>query len=82
MSMAIDVPYKDWSELFKPHNLVFFVLPFDNAFAFKWWVMSYLLLLSCYFFILALLPKKKFLAVTISLALLFSPFSCSGGIST
>jgi hypothetical protein len=74
MSMVIDAPYKDWSELFKPHNLVFFVLPFDNAFAFKWWVMGYLLVLSCYFFILALLPKKKFLAVTISLALLFSPF--------
>lgn len=74
MSLVVDVPYQDWSVIFKPQNLGFFALPFDNAFAFRWWLLSYLLILSCYFFILALLPGKKLLAATISLAFLFSPF--------
>src|SRR3989344_6035836 len=47
VSMMIDVPYKEWSILFKPQNLGFFALPFDNAFAFRWWIMGYLLIISC-----------------------------------
>jgi hypothetical protein len=50
------------------------VLPFANAFAFRWWFMAYLLVLSCYFFSLTLLPDKKFFAASVSLSLLFSPF--------
>src|SRR6266567_568421 len=56
MSLEIDVPLKDWSIIFRPHELAFFVMPFDNAFAFRWWVMGYLLIVSCYFFVLTLLP--------------------------
>lgn len=70
----IDAPYKDWSIAFKPHNLVFFLLPLDNAFAFKWWVMGYLLIISCYLFIVTLLPGKRLLAAGLSLALFFSAF--------
>jgi hypothetical protein len=68
------VPTKDWGAIFKPHNWVFFVLPYDNAFAFKWWFIGYLLLLSCYFFILAQLPGKRLFAALISIAIFFSPF--------
>ncbi|MGW4466775.1 DUF7657 domain-containing protein [Micromonospora sp. NPDC004704] len=74
VSLIVDVPYKEWSTVFKPHNLVFLVLPFDNAFAFKWWSMAYLLVLSCYFFVLALMPKRRWFATGLSLALLFAPF--------
>lgn len=74
ISVIIDAPYKDWSVIFKPQNLAFFVLPFDNAFAFKWWFMGYLLIISCYFFILALLPKRKLLASLLSVSLFFAPF--------
>jgi hypothetical protein len=74
MSVVLDVPYKEWSEIFKPHNWSFFVLPFDEAFAFKWWVMAYLLLLSIYFFVLTILPNKKALAVLLAIGFLFSPF--------
>lgn len=73
-----DVPYLDWSIIFKPHNLAFFVLPFDNAFSFRWWLMAYLLILSAYFFVYLFLPAKfsrKILVSTLlSLALFFSPF--------
>ncbi len=74
MSVIIDAPYKDWSEAFKPHNWAFFVLPFDNAFAFKWWFMAYLLALAAYFFVLALLPGKHLLAALLALGLFCSPF--------
>ena len=74
VSVLVDAPYKDWSIIFKPHNLAFFVMPFDNAFAFRWWVMGYLLILSCYFFILALLPGRKLFASLIATSLFFSPF--------
>lgn len=74
MSLLSDAPYKEWSTVFKPHNFAFFVLPFDNAFAFKWWVMGYLLALSCYFFILCLLSGRRLLAALIASALFFTPF--------
>ncbi len=74
MSLIEDAPYASWSEAFKPHNLAFFVLPFDYAFAFKWWIMAYLLLISCYFFVLSLLPGKRLLAAGISISILFSAF--------
>jgi hypothetical protein len=73
-NIIIDAPTRDWSAIFKPHNLGFLVLPFDNAFALRWWIMSYFLVLSCYFFIIMLLPKKRLLATLLSLAMLFSPF--------
>lgn len=74
MSLILDVPNRDWSTIFKPHNWSFFALPFDFAFAFKWWVMGYLLVLSCYFFVLALLPNKKLFAAFLALALASSAF--------
>jgi hypothetical protein len=73
-TLVIDVPSKDWSTIFKPHNLGFLVLPFDNAFALKWWIMSYFVVLSSYFFMIVLVPKRKILAILLSLAMLFSPF--------
>lgn len=71
MSVVLDVPYADWSTLFRPQNWSFFVLPFEYAFAFKWWLLAYLLVVSCYLFILALLPGRRMLAAVLSLSLLF-----------
>lgn len=74
MSLILDMPNRDWSIFFKPQHLLFFVIPFDNAFAFRWWVMAYLLVLACYFFVLALLPKKRLLASMLAIGFLFTPF--------
>jgi hypothetical protein len=74
MSLVVDAPYKDWSVIFKPQNLSFFVLPLGFAFAFKWWLLLYLLLISCYFFVLRLLPDKRLLASILSLGFGLSPF--------
>ncbi len=74
MSIIIDAPYKEWSVAFKPHDLAFFVLPFDNAFAFRWWFLAYALIVSCYFFVLALLPRKRLVAALLGVSLFCTPF--------
>lgn len=73
-TLLADVPARDWTTFFKPHNVGFFVLPFENAFALRWWSLSYFLVLSCYFFVLALLPRKRGIASLLSLAFVFNPF--------
>lgn len=74
MSVIGDTPYKDWSVLFKPHNLVFFALPFNTAFALNWWLMGGLLIVGCYCFMVELLPRRWLFAALISLGLFFNPF--------
>jgi hypothetical protein len=74
MSLAGDVPYKDWSAVLKPQNLIFFVLPLSFAFAFKWWSILFLLMASVYFFILKLFPRKRFMAALFATGFSLSPF--------
>lgn len=74
MSLVVDVPYRDWSMLFKPQNWSFFVLPFDNALAFKWWFLAAALLLAVYFFVLSLYPKRYFMAGLLSVFFFLSPY--------
>ncbi len=74
MAITLDVPYKDWSTVFKPQNWAFFVMPLGYALAFKWWLMAFLLVTASYFFVLFLLPGKRLFAALFSVALLFSPF--------
>jgi hypothetical protein len=74
MSLISDVPYFEWSALFKPQNFSFFVLPLENAFAFKWWFLLAALLISTYFLALRFLQNKKLIASLISIIFSFSPF--------
>lgn len=69
-----DVPTRDWSVLFKPHNLGFFIMPVENAFAFRWFFMGYLLILSAYLFVLLVLPGRRHLAFLLAVFFFFSPF--------
>jgi len=74
MSIAVDVPYKDWSAVFKPQNLVYFILPLGFAYALKWWLILYVLVISCYFFTLRIFPRSRLFAALASLSFAFSPF--------
>lgn len=74
MSIMTEAPTKDIFTVFRPQNLAFFVLPFDNAFAFKWWFIGYLLILSLYFLVLQFMPKKRLLSAIIATSAFFSPF--------
>lgn len=70
-----DVPAYNWSQIFRPQNWAFYVLPFDNAFSFRWWAMPVLLLLSAYIFALGMLGRdKRLLSSLLSLSLFLSPF--------
>jgi hypothetical protein len=73
-SVITDIPYSDWSEIFKPHHWPFFVMPLENAFAFKWWFTGYLLTVSVYFAVLLFLPGRRLLAAVLSLGFLAAPF--------
>jgi MFS family permease len=73
-SVSLDVPYKDWSTVFRPIDWPFFVLGFDYAFALKWWLMGYLLVISAYFFTLKLLPGRRLIAAGVGISLFFSAF--------
>jgi hypothetical protein len=74
MSLVAGAPYKDWSTIFKPENLAFLIAPLEIAFAFKWWFLFYLLIVSCYFFTLRIVKDKRLFATLFSLAVGFSPF--------
>jgi len=74
VSVLGDIPSNDWSTIFRPQNIGFLVLPFDNAFSLRWWLPAYFLILSAYFFVLRVLPKRKTLAVLLSSAFVLSPF--------
>lgn len=74
MSLLVDAPYVDWSTIFKPQYFVFFIIPLEYAFAFKWWFMLFVLMISVYTFALKLLPNKVMVAILVSILLTFSPF--------
>ncbi len=74
LALHAEVPYKDWSAIFRPHTWGFFFLSFENAFSFKWWYPLTLLLITSYFFALRILRGKKYSAILFSLAVGLSPF--------
>jgi hypothetical protein len=74
MSAVGDAPHATWDEIFSPQNWSFFLLPVEFAFAFKWWFLGLLLIVSCYFFILAVMPGRRWFAIFVSLALFFAPY--------
>lgn len=74
LGLVVETPYRHWSTVFKPQNWPFFVMGFEHAFAMKWWLPLFLLLVSSYFFVLKLFPGRRWLAVFFSLSVGLSPF--------
>lgn len=74
MNIMFDTPTRDWIQLFKPQNLAFYVMPFDNAFAYKWWFGTVVLLISAYFVALKFLRGKRLIASLMSISLYFTAF--------
>lgn len=69
-----DAPTKNWVTIFRPQNWSFFLMPFEYAFAFRWWFGLFLLIVSAYFFLMRLLDKNKTLSILLSVAFGLSPF--------
>lgn len=73
VSKVFDAPTKDWVTFFRPYNIPFLALPFDFAFAIKWWSMLFLLIVSSYFFILRV-TKSKLFSILLAISFGISPF--------
>jgi hypothetical protein len=74
MSLIFDVPYLEWSTLFRPQNWAFFLLPFQFAFAFKWWLLASLLALSIYTWTLTVCPRRRLFAALLGMGAVLAPF--------
>lgn len=74
MSLNWEAPYAEWSAAFRPHNLGFFVLPFDQAFALKWWLPGVALAAAAYMLLVSVMPRRPLAAAALATAFLFSPF--------
>ncbi|GCE77700.1 DUF7657 domain-containing protein [Cellulomonas biazotea] len=74
MSMLWEVPYAEWSAAFRPHNLGFFFLPLDNAFALKWWLPGAALAVACSMFLTSLWPRRPGSAALVSVGFFVAPF--------
>jgi hypothetical protein len=69
-----DAPTKSWLASFRPQNWAFFVIPFENAFAYRWWFGLALVIISLYFLALRILDRNKKLSILLSIAFGLSPF--------
>ncbi|UQX87021.1 hypothetical protein M6D93_11960 [Jatrophihabitans telluris] len=74
ISLPFNLPYWDWTVLFRPETVPALVLPLGHGFAGWWWAWAWILAVGAYAFSLALLPGRYVFAAGVSLALLFSPF--------
>lgn len=74
MNIILDVPTKDWSQLFRPQNHAFFAMPMEYAFAYRWWFMAMVLLLAIYFLSLQFMPGRRLMSSALAVSVLFSAF--------
>ena len=72
--ITIDVPVKNWVTLFRPQHWGFFILPIEQAYALKWWLIPFVLMIVTYYLFLKITKNNIFLSVLFSLSLFFSPF--------
>jgi len=68
-----DVPVKNWVSIFRPQNLVFFILPIEHAFSFKWWFKGFLLILSFYLLFMLITKNDYVVSIFGSLSIFFLP---------
>lgn len=74
LGVITDAPTFEWATLFKPQNLGFFILPLQIAFALKWWLLLFGLVIAAYIFFLRLSKDNVILSVSGAVVLAFAPF--------
>lgn len=74
MTMNFETPYAEWSAAFRPHNLGFFVLPLEQAFALRWWLPGAALVAAASMFLVSLWPRRPGAAALVATAFGASPF--------
>jgi putative flippase GtrA len=74
MELNWEAPYKSWSVLFRPNLFPFLFLPFDQAYAWRWYLPDAAIVVACYLFCVLLLPKRPGFAALTAITLVFNPF--------
>jgi hypothetical protein len=68
-----DLPAWDWSNLFRPHTWGFLLLGLDHGMAVRWWLPAAALLVTIYWFVVTVLPRRPLLAATMALVAVLQP---------
>lgn len=71
---SYNIPSLHWSTFFKPYNWSYFIMPVEQAFAFRWWFRAALMIISIYLFLLEFTKKRYFISIVIPLVFFFTPF--------
>lgn len=69
-----DLPNTDWSTALRPHLWGFFVLPLDQAMAFKWWFPGFGIMAAGYLLAVIMMPRRPAAAAALGVGFFFSPF--------
>ena len=72
--LTIDIPVKHWSLLFEPQNWAFFFLPLENAYAYRWWFLPFLMVIALYYLSLKITKNDILISIAFTLSLFLSPF--------
>ena len=69
-----DAPVKSWIAIFEPQHWAFFILPLEQAFAFKWWFKAFFLATAVYVLVMMLTGDDVPVSALAALSFVFSPF--------
>lgn len=73
MAVISDLPTATWSEVFRPHQIGYFLLPVDQGTAFEWWFPVVVLVLGVYALVLVLVRDWRWAAIA-GLVMFASPY--------
>jgi hypothetical protein len=78
---GLGVPSRHWSELFRPGNWAFHLVPVQYAFAWRWWSSVLVGLLGAYALLIQL-THRPLISAALAVALALSPYSAWWSLSS
>lgn len=69
-----DLPRRDWTVIFRPHLWGFLILPLDQAFAVKWWMLLVTLVISTYLAAVILASARPIIGALVAVGFSLAPF--------
>ncbi|MEB0201778.1 hypothetical protein QN354_08410 [Cryobacterium sp. 5I3] len=73
MTVLNELPTWDWSTVFRPHLWGYLFFGLDTGAAWQWWIPALALVVSCYLFIVSMIPRRPVTAAALAVATLYTP---------
>lgn len=73
-ALPYDLPHRDWSIAFRPHQLGYLFLDVDQGTAWRWWSMGFALIAAAYCFALTMMPRRPLASALLAVGFFASPF--------